>query len=235
MTPAQAKRQRRELLKDIAKEHKRQAKAHLAALKQAIADARVHHKAAIYQARITCRTARLDAKRKASARRAVLLLELRSVVGQERAAAGARCAESKGFAKEAGETRKTSKLALAAERQFRREMRQIERSSRSRAKELRSPRRSEAQAESDDEVRGNIPPELVVLFERVKRSIRASDRMTRTESFLHYAEEHPREVLTAIEDESEAKLAELEREHHKAKRYMARVSRSSYRPAEVAF
>ena len=44
--------------------------------------------------------------------------------------------------------------------------------------------RIERQAESDDEVRSNIPPELVALFERVKRGIKASPRMSRTESFL---------------------------------------------------
>ncbi len=44
--------------------------------------------------------------------------------------------------------------------------------------------RIERQAESDDEVRSNIPPELVALFERVKRGIKASPRMSRTEAFL---------------------------------------------------
>jgi hypothetical protein len=51
--------------------------------------------------------------------------------------------------------------------------------------------RIERQAESDDEVRGNVRPELVALFERVMRSIKASPRTSRTEASLHYAEKHP--------------------------------------------
>ena len=59
-------------------------------------------------------------------------------------------------------------------------------------------------------MRGNIPPDLVGLWERVKRSIKDSSRMSRTEAFLHYAEEHPDEVLAVIEDKTEATIRELE-------------------------
>jgi hypothetical protein len=51
--------------------------------------------------------------------------------------------------------------------------------------------RIERRAESDDEVRSNLPADLVALFERVKGGIKASPRMSRTEVFLQYAEEHP--------------------------------------------
>jgi hypothetical protein len=61
--------------------------------------------------------------------------------------------------------------------------------------------------ESDDEVRANIEPHLLPLWERSKRSIKGSGRMTRTEAFLHFAGEHPDEVLAAQEAEVEAELA----------------------------
>jgi hypothetical protein len=48
-------------------------------------------------------------------------------------------------------------------------------------------------SESDDEVRANLPADLVPLLERVKRSIKAGPRQSRTEAFLEYAEEHPGE------------------------------------------
>ena len=42
--------------------------------------------------------------------------------------------------------------------------------------------------------------------------------MTRTEAFLHYAEEHPDEVLRSIEDKSDAVLRELEAQERAARR-----------------
>jgi hypothetical protein len=58
----------------------------------------------------------------------------------------------------------------------------------------------------------------VGLFERVKRSIKAGPRQTRTEAFLAYAEEHPSEYLEAIEDKTEALIRDLERQEREASR-----------------
>ena len=66
-----------------------------------------------------------------------------------------------------------------------------------------------------DEVRGNIPPELVALFERVKRGVKASPRMSRTQAFLHYTEENQEEVLEAISDTTEEMVRQLEEEHRR--------------------
>jgi hypothetical protein len=89
----------------------------------------------------------------------------------------------------------------------------------------------ERRSESDDEVRVNIPAELVALFERVKGGIKASPRETRTEAFLRYAEEHPDEVLTALDDKTEALIRDLERKEREASRY---ARRRRYTPAELA-
>jgi hypothetical protein len=67
----------------------------------------------------------------------------------------------------------------------------------------------ERREESDDEVRSNIPADMLPLFERVKRSIRGSERQSRTEAFLRYAEEHPEDLLDAITDVSEREVARL--------------------------
>ena len=58
---------------------------------------------------------------------------------------------------------------------------------------------AEARRESDDKVRGNIPPELVPVFEKVKRQIKGSARISRTEAFLQYVEESPDDVQTIVE------------------------------------
>jgi hypothetical protein len=69
---------------------------------------------------------------------------------------------------------------------------------------------SERRGESDDEVRANIPEELIPLFNRVKRAIKAGKRMTRTEAFMKYAEEHPGERYEGIEDKTDALVRQLE-------------------------
>lgn len=222
MTPAQARRQRRELLRDIARDQKRQQKEHLSALRQAIKDARAARKAAILHAKHGCRRARAEARQRASELRARVLAELRETLRLERQAARGTCATGLAAAREIKDRLERSRAELAAERQYRREMRQIEKSSRARRTELVRSSVRERGLESDEEVAGNIPPELTRLWERVKRRIRGSDRMTRTEAFLHYAEEHPSEVLLALEDRTEEVIRELEKQEKQARRALAR-------------
>jgi hypothetical protein len=54
--------------------------------------------------------------------------------------------------------------------------------------------------------------------------------MSRTEAFLHYAEEHPEEVLTSIEDRADALVRELEAKERVVRRA---VSRHVPRPASA--
>ncbi len=54
-------------------------------------------------------------------------------------------------------------------------------------------------SESDDEVRQNIAPDLVPLFNRVRLGIKKCAGKSRTESFLEYVEEHPHEGAEAVD------------------------------------
>jgi hypothetical protein len=76
-----------------------------------------------------------------------------------------------------------------------------------------------------------LPPELVSLFEKVKRGIKGSARASRLEVFLKYAEEHPHEVLAAIDDKTEDVIRDLERQQREAARH---VRRRRYTAAELA-
>ena len=49
--------------------------------------------------------------------------------------------------------------------------------------------------ESDEEVRNNIPPELVPTWEVEKRGIKGNPRKSRTEAFLEWVEQHPTEIV----------------------------------------
>lgn len=80
---------------------------------------------------------------------------------------------------------------------------------------------SEAQSESDDEVRGNLDPDMVPIFNRLKSAIKARPNLSRTEAFLHYMHEHGEERATQyrqIEEDTDRKI----REHELAERASAR-------------
>ena len=208
-------------MRDIAREERRKKKEQLATLKVAIREARGQRRLALREARLACRHGRREVRAKVREMKTRALAELRAAIAAEREAAKSECRAGLSYAKDLGSKHESARHALKAERQYRAEMRRIERGNRERRREIVAPRGARARelrSESDDTVRGNIPPELVPLFESVRTQIKAGDRMTRTEAFLHYAEEHPDEVLRSIEDKSDAMLRELEAQERAARR-----------------
>jgi hypothetical protein len=110
---------------------------------------------------------------------------------------------------------------LNEERGFERKMQKHEKPSRLRATA------GERRAESDDEVRSNLHATMVPVFDHVRRHIKASPRMSRTEAFLHWAEENPDEVIELMQHDADRYLNQLLAEQ-------ARVERQS-RGAAVPF
>jgi|SRR6478609_2252107 len=87
----------------------------------------------------------------------------------------------------------------------------------------RSSARERAQ-ESDDYVRANIAPEMVPVFNAVRKHIKGGPRKTRTESFLEWVHENPDEVWPILGHQAERDLSRLvaeqeqtERAYHRAK------------------
>jgi hypothetical protein len=210
-------------MREIAREHRKAQREELRSLRDALRQARQKRRSALREAKQACRTGRVLARQRAKELRARLLAEMRQAVQGERQAARDACKADLEAARALKSHVEQARAKLTAEQRFRREMRRIERANTERRREL-APKRMhrERMTESDDEVRANSPPELVGLFERVKRSIRGGERQSRTEAFLHYAEEHPGEVLAAIEDRSEELIAELEAREHEAARALRR-------------
>lgn len=96
--------------------------------------------------------------------------------------------------------------------------RALQRAGRSLAKAAKSSSRMtarERRAESDDEVRANIPRELHAVFERVKRGLPRKDRASRTEVFLEWVAEHGAEVAEIQADEDFRGLQALQREERR--------------------
>jgi hypothetical protein len=222
VTPAQAKRQRKELMRQIARDHAPAARAKIAELRRQIAEARSAKRTAFVDARARCKSERTAARVRVRELRARLLAEIRAAVSRERALARDQCTADLAAAKEIAHRGQRARAELKAERDYRRELKRIERGNKRARLEHKRATARERRGESDDEVRANLSPEYLGLFERVKSKIRGEDRMTRTEAFLHYAEEHPAELLEGIEERTDAMIRELEQKEKETRRELRR-------------
>lgn len=144
--------------------------------------------------RTTCKKKKTAAKRKAA--------ELRE---KRRALVEAcRAASAEGRAKVA-----SAREALAA---FRAEQRTTPAAASSKLRRTSA----ESRAESDEEVARNIEPELAVVWRRVKKTIRGSDRRSRTEAFLEWCEANPAEVERIQWEAAERDVDRMVREYNAA-------------------
>lgn len=212
MTPAQAKSERGALLRAIKREETRKDRSRLVALRDQARALRATQLLQLGRARQACKARRVAVP---------TLREAAAMLRAARAEARAQCdvdlAKARKLKTEAARTRAERDAEAAHQRTMRRlERHAKERAAGGKAKGPRLARARERQQESDDEVRGNIPPELAFLFERVKRQIKGSPRRTRTEEFLDYAHEHPDEELAALEDKTDALIRELEARQRQA-------------------
>lgn len=78
----------------------------------------------------------------------------------------------------------------------------------------------EAREESDDEVRRNLPAELVPVFNRVRSTIKPGRRRTRTEAFLEWVHDNPDEAHSIVYDAVERDVERLIREQEAIERRM---------------
>jgi hypothetical protein len=146
------------------------------------------------------------------------------------------CATGKAWARSVGsENVARARAARLEERKSQRELDRILRTSKAlEADRRKRTTRAERLGESDDEVRASIDPGLVPLFNRVRRGIKGSPRMSRTEAFLHYVDEHPGERAAAEQRAADAwlrkQIREQAREHAQSSGRARRVPRASHVP-----
>lgn len=105
---------------------------------------------------------------------------------------------------------------LRTEKRFEGQMSEVERPRR-----LRSTT-GERRQESDDEVRSNLPAEMVRVFDRVRRHIKGNLRKTRTEAFFQWAEENPGEVFELMQHDADRYLAQLLAEQEQTQKQLKR-------------
>jgi hypothetical protein len=228
MSRVEGRRWKRQLEKQIRAEHRAEAKRLLLELRFSIRHAKAERREAVKAARAKCRTDRVDVRARVRELRARARAELRAAIALERRQAKETCATAQTWAKSLGTKVERARAALEAERTYRREMKRIEAGNKARFREEKRASAKERRGESDDEVAGNLPPEYLDLWERVKRSIRGGPRMSRTEAFLKYAEEHPDELLEGIEARTDAMIRELEQRERAAARELRRGPKKAH-------
>lgn len=208
LTRAQARKQRKQLMVEIEREHRRKDREKLAALRAQIADVKRRRKEAMHDAVARCRLERLAARERAKELRRVALEQLREAVRQEKLAAREACNLRKAEVRQsaATETEKAREL-LRAERDFQKQMRMLEGRAKQREREMSTAR--ERRDESDHEVLQNLPDDLHPFFENIKHKVKGNDRISRTEVVLHLAEENPDLVVEAMTELSQRELAKL--------------------------
>lgn len=203
---------RKALLRRIALDQKAAAKAKLATLKRQVRETRASRRRLLREARVRCRARKGELVAQKKREREAALARLRAEAKARRDDVLVTCAADR----EAYGTGPRSILAreraeLAAERTYQRDLKRIEAGNRASLRSLTRATRKEIEDESDDEVRQNLDPALVPLFNRVRKQIKGTARRSRTESFLHYVEEHPRELEKLLEESTDREIAELER------------------------
>jgi ABC-type nitrate/sulfonate/bicarbonate transport system substrate-binding protein len=105
---------------------------------------------------------------------------------------------------------------LRGEKRFEVKMSAVER-----PRKLRSTT-GERRQESDDEVRSNLPADMVRVFDRVRKHIKGGARTTRTEAFFQWAEENPAEVFELLQHDADRYLAALLAEQEQALKQIKR-------------
>lgn len=92
-----------------------------------------------------------------------------------------------------------------------------------RKKQARASSSKERRAESDDEVRGNLAPELAPVWDAVASDIKPKARLSRTEQFLQWAEENPEEVIRLQSDTGERYASDFIREAEEENRRLSKL------------
>lgn len=207
LTQAQWKRQlRREMEQDFRKK----IRARIRDLKAEIKAARADKRAALTAVRAACKAIR--AKHRAHIKqlrtdaRLAINAERDRLVLEDRAQCRANIARATGEALAAIEP---LEHALADERGFLRRDIGATRTGRGRERDRGRATRAERRAESDEQVEANIPEALVAVWRHVKRDIKPTGRMSRTEAFEQWVHDHAGDVARIQAEEMDRDIASL--------------------------
>lgn len=209
---AQQKKDRAQRERDARKADR----ARLRQLRSHIGAAKKHAQHRRREVAIMCRRGRVSAREHAKQLRAASRLALLQSIDAERAKSRSTCdaRRTQARAKNADSLRR-AQSAFEHEAKHVRTMRIWAKPQKS---VLAKARRAESISESDSEVRNNIPPDLVPVFNAVRARMKGGTRRTRTEAFMEWAGDHPSEVLRILDAQIHADVEALVKEEARLRR-----------------
>ena len=205
------------LERDVMRGAHRRRVARLKAIRSELAAIRSRKSALMKRVNAACKVSRERALASARERLRIETAKLRQEVREAKQAERNRCLARRV---------KTSLGTRVAADKLREEARRISEKEREvqagKALEGRSKARAitlrERSEESDDEVRSNLDPGLIPIFDVVRRQIKGSPRISRTEAFLQWTEENPDEIWQMREADSARQVRALMKAEHEAYR-----------------
>ena len=214
LSAAEARKQAKMLARERALELRKKDREKLRALRERIKEAKERRSRALTRARSLCRGAKLRVRAQVKELRKRERERLRREIDQMIAAERGTCAARKDRVRKAGHSVAEKRRKLLEEE--RRTQALIARG-RKRAEKLHERSSAkERRQESDDAVRGNLPPELRRVWDTVKHKHRGSTgRASRTEAFLEWAESHPEDVIRIRSDQADREVSQLVRQQHR--------------------
>lgn len=232
LRPASAKQQAQRLAKSRAAALRKKDREKLRALRSEIAEAKKRQRAAMRRAVELCRRGRLGVRARVKDYRERERERINREVSRMREEARTQCALRKARIRAAASSVGDRKRrALAEERKLQAQLRRYEQTRKQKHAALRTGR--EARAESDDAVRSNLPPELVPVFDKVRASVKAGPRRSRTEAFLEWAAENPAEVIALQQHDADREVKRLVREREALETRLAKTKPYEATSAEL--
>lgn len=226
MTAQQAKVARAQLAKELRSDLRKKDKVQLAKLREAIAAAKAAKRERMREVTSMCKSERARLKVRAAELRA----QLRETLRAEREAAKDTCSTNRTSTRKASDIEiEGARRALSSERHEQRVIARVDAPKRNPRGKANPRAAAERRQESDDEVRHNLDPQLVPVFDKVRRGISGSARRSRTEAFLEWVHDHPYMVWEILEAKAADDLKRLEREEAKLAREMRNKGRYASR------
>lgn len=171
---------------------------------------------------LLCRRGKLTARERVAAIRAQHRAQAAAEIDAERSRARNACSTRQARARERGKGSVARALSvLEQERSHQQHMARYAKPPR-KVSATAARRRIESVTESDSEVANNIPHELLPVWRSVKSRIKGNARMSRTEVFFHWVEEHAPEVQRIMHRQFESDVDELVRHEQQLRERVAR-------------
>lgn len=219
MTAARGREWRKYLDKELYTAELATHKANLAAIDKGIDDDKKARAKALEEARAECKARHQAVKERADETYAKAVELAKALAKEEREAA--KTADRDRCKLDKDHVRAEAAAKIAGKRAKPEEAKRFHALVNPKSRRKETDKRTQ-RAESNDEVRHNIEPALIPLFERVKGGIKGDARKSRTEAFLEYVESHEGEAMQAREQYGEKLLqADLRQQRREAKQRQA--------------